>query len=219
MKGVIIGSSGLVGRELLHQLCDNPAYDAITILVRNPSGIKHPKVTEVVIDFEQLDNYRQYITGDVVFSCLGTSKSLSPDLKSYYKIDYEYPVKIAWIATENKVKQFHIISTVGAKEKSSNSYLKVKGETEINISVIKFDSTHFYRPSLLTGKRDDKRTLEQLGIAAMKVVNPFLIGGAKKYRSIAAADVAKAMMVQSLKHLEGTFYYESNKIQEIADQN
>jgi uncharacterized protein YbjT (DUF2867 family) len=127
-------------------------------------------------------------------------------------------VKIAWIATENKVKQFHIISAVGAKEKSSNSYLKVKGETEINISVIKFDSTHFYRPSLLIGKRNEPRTIEQFGAVAMKVVNPFLFGSAKKYRSIEAADVAKAMIVQSLKHLEGTFYYESDKIQEIADQ-
>ncbi|KAA5537228.1 NAD(P)H-binding protein [Taibaiella lutea] len=218
MKGIIIGSSGLVGKELLHQLCDNPAFDAITILVRRPSGIKHPKVKEVVIDFEHLDNYKEHIKGDVVFSCLGTTRSQSPDLKTYYKIDYEYPVKIAWIATENKVKQFHIISAVGAKEKSSNSYLKVKGETEVNISVIKFDSTHFYRPSILIGKRKEPRTMEQIGVAAMKVVNPFLFGGAKKYRSIAAADVAKAMIAQSLKHLEGTFYYESDKIQEIADQ-
>jgi uncharacterized protein YbjT (DUF2867 family) len=218
MVALIIGSSGLVGRHLLHQLCDCQDFTNVISLVRTPSGNNHPKVKEVIVDFEHLENYKQYIQGDVVFSCLGTTKSKSPEVRNYYKIDYEYPIKIAWMAAENKVAQFHIVSAIGAAEKSSNSYLKIKGETEINISVIKFESTHFYRPSILEGKREEKRALEQLGLLAMKVVNPFLLGSAKKYRSIEAADLAKAMIAQSLKHLDGTFYYESDQIQGIADQ-
>lgn len=217
MVALIIGSTGLVGRHLLHQLCACQDFTNIVSFVRTPSGIHHPKIQEVIVDFEHLEDYKHHLQGDVVFSCLGTAKSDTAELRNYYKMDYEYPVKIAWMAAENKVSQFHIVSTIGAAEKSSNSYLKIKGETEINISVIKFDSTHFYRPSMLEGKQDEKRPLKHLGLLAMKVVNPFLLGNAKKYRSIQAEDLAKAMIAQSLKHLEGTFYYESDEIQSIAD--
>jgi len=218
MVAVLIGSTGLVGQHLLEQLCGCQEYKSVILFVRRPTGNTHPKVKEIVVDFDNLENYKEYLKGDVVFSCLGTTRAKTPELKNYYKIDYEYPVKIAWLAAENKVPQFHIISSLGAAEKSSNYYLKIKGETEINISVIKFDSTHFYRPSVLEGKREEKRAMEQLGLIAMKVANPFLLGSARKYRSIAAEDVAKAMLTQSLKHLQGTFYYESDEIQAIADQ-
>jgi uncharacterized protein YbjT (DUF2867 family) len=217
MVAVLIGSSGLVGQCVLQHLCESDDFTKVVLFVRRPSGKKHTKIQEIVVDFDQLEDYQQFLQGDVVFSCLGTTKSQSPDMENYHKIDYEYPVKIAWMATENKIPQFHIISAIGAKEKSSNSYLKIKGETEINISVIKFESTHFYRPSILEGKREDSRPMEKIGVMAMKVVNPFLFGGAKKYRSIEAEDVAKAMIAQSLKQLKGTFYYESDQIQQIAD--
>jgi uncharacterized protein YbjT (DUF2867 family) len=217
MVAVIIGSSGLVGHCLLNQLCEHKTFTQIVTLVRKPSGSTHPKVKEIVVDFDDLEASKEFLKGDVVFSCLGTSKSKSKDRGNYYKIDYEYPVKIAWIAAENKVSQFHIISAVGAKEKSSNSYLKIKGETEINISVIKFDSTHFYRPSTVEGKGRDTSAVDQLGVFAKKMVNPFLLGSAKKYRTIEATDLAKTMILQSLKKLDGTFYYESDEIQRIAD--
>jgi len=218
MIAVIIGSSGLVGQSLLNQLCNHKDFTEIVVLVRKPLTIQHPKIKEIIVDFEHLDQYKQYVKGDVVFSCLGTTKAKSTDSRIYYKVDYEYPVKIAWLAAENKVPQFHIVSSIGAKEKSSNAYLKIKGETEINISVIKFQSTHIYRPSILDGHRNESRPLENLGLIMMKIINPFLLGGVRKYRSIKASDLAKAMITQSLKHLNGTFYYESDEIQRIADQ-
>lgn len=217
MIAIIVGSSGSVGQSLLEQLCHHNDFTQIITLVRKASGKSHPKVKEVIVDFDDLEASKEFVKGDVVFSCIGTSKS--KDQKNYYKVDYEYPVKVAWLAAENKVSQFHIVSAMGAKEKSGNSYLKIKGETEINISVIKFESTHFYRPSVLEGKGKDTAAMDKLGILAMKVVNPFLLGSAKKYRSIDTSDLAKAMIEQSLKHLKGTFYYESDEIQRIASES
>lgn len=49
------------------------------------------------------------------------------------------------------------------------------------------------RPSLIEGDRNEHRTLESLGLLAMKGVNHLLMGPLKKYRSIKAGDIALAM--------------------------
>jgi uncharacterized protein YbjT (DUF2867 family) len=214
---IIAGSSGLVGTELLHQLCASKEYSAITLLVRRPSGFIHAKVKEFIVDFDHVENFADHITGDVFFSCLGSTKAKTPDKRRYYQIDHDFPLYMAEVAAANGVQQFHLISAVGAQEKSSNFYLKMKGETERDIDKVPFHSKHFYRPSFLAGNREESRMMEKIGLGLFRLINPLLLEGLKKYRSIHVRDVAKAMIMQSLKDLTGTYYYESDRIQEIAD--
>ena len=77
-------------------------------------------------------------------------------------------------------------------------------------------SLHIYQPSLLTGNRIESRKAEKIAISAFKLIDPFLRGPLKKYRSIKAETVAQAMLNQSLKNLKGTFTYPSILIQELA---
>lgn len=214
---VIAGSSGLVGTELLHRLCALKEYSAIKLLVRRPSGFIHAKVQEFMVDFDHIETFADYIRGDVFFSCLGSTKAKTPDKRRYYQIDHDFPLHMAEAAAANGVQQFHLVSAIGAAAKSANFYLKMKGETEQDIDKIPFRSKHFYRPSFLAGNREESRMMEKVGLGLFKLINPLLLGGLKKYRSIHVKDVAKAMIVQSLKDLTGSHYYESDKIQEIAD--
>jgi uncharacterized protein YbjT (DUF2867 family) len=214
---VIAGSSGLVGTELLHQLCALKEYSAIKLLVRRPSGFIHAKVQEFMVDFDHIETFAEHIRGDVFFSCLGSTKAKTPHTRRYYQIDHDFPLHMAEAAAANGVQQFHLISAIGAAAKSANFYLKMKGETEQDIDKIPFRSKHFYRPSFLTGNREESRMVEKVGLGLFKLINPLLLGGLKKYKSIHVKDVAKAMIVQSLKDLSGSHYYESDKIQEISD--
>lgn len=214
---VIAGSSGLVGTELLHQLCALKEYSAIRLLVRRPSGFIHAKVQEFMVDFDHIETFTEQIRGDVFFSCLGSTKAKTPDKRRYYQIDHDFPLHMAEAAITNGVQQFHLISAIGANDKSSNFYLKMKGKTEQDIDKIPFRSKHFYRPSFLAGDREESRMLEKVGLGLFKLINPLLLGRLKRYRSIPAKDVAKAMIIQSLKDLAGSHYYESDKIQEIAN--
>ena len=92
----------------------------------------------------------------------------------------------------------------------------MKGETERDVSSLGYTSIHIYQPSLLTGKRNEKRGLENIGSYTMQIINPLLVGCFKKYRSISAATVASAMHNQALSTQTGTHYYPSDKIKEIA---
>lgn len=215
---VIAGSSGLVGVELLHQLCAGKAYHQVTLLVRRPSGFIHPKVKEVIVDFDRIEQFSEHIHGNVFFSCLGSTMKKTPDKRRYYQIDHDYPVAMARIALSNGMAQFHLISAIGANPGSSNFYLKLKGETDRDIAALPFTSVHIYRPSFLAGKREERRPLEKVGLALFKLLNPLMLGPLRQYRSTDVKDVARAMMKQSQKDLVGVHYYPTTDIQKISQE-
>jgi uncharacterized protein YbjT (DUF2867 family) len=215
-KAVIAGASGLIGSNLLQILLNDPTYDEVTILVRKGTGIQHEKLKELVIDFDELDDFAGEITGHAIFSCLGTTNSKTPDKGLYTKIDHDYPVKLAQLALANGVEQFHLVSSIGANSQSKIFYTKLKGETEEDISAVGIKTVHIYRPSLLIGKRKEIRLTERILTGLFYLVDPFLIGRLKKYRSIPAKTVAMAMFKQSLNNKEGVFVHPSDKIKELA---
>jgi len=92
----------------------------------------------------------------------------------------------------------------------------MKGETEADIKKVGLHSLHIYQPSFLTGDRKEKRRGEGFLVGLMKVIDPLLIGGLKKYRSIPAKTVANAMYNESLIHQAGIFIHPSDKIKKLA---
>jgi len=215
-KVIIAGASGLIGSKLLDILLQKPDYDEVLILVRKELPIEHKKLVQLVIDFEKLDEYSDAITGYVIFCCLGSTRKKTPDLSVYRKIDHDYPLQLAQLAKQNDVEQYHLVSAIGADSRSMNFYTKMKGETEDDIQKVGLNCLHIYEPSLLTGDRRESRLTERIAIGLMKVINPLLIGGLKKYRSIPAQTVALAMFNESVKNGEGVFIHPSDKIKLLA---
>ncbi|MDB5087857.1 MAG: NADH(P)-binding [Mucilaginibacter sp.] len=215
-KAIIAGASGLTGSCLLDILLHQPAYDEVLVLVRKDLPVKHSKLTQMVVDFDKLDDFSVRITGDVLFCCLGSTKKKTPDLKDYRKVDHDYPFHLAQIALKNGISQFHSVSAIGASIKASNFYTKMKGEAENDIINVGLHSLHIYQPSFIAGERKENRPLEKFFIGLMKVIDPILIGKLKKYRSIAAKTIASAMYKQSLKNKTRVHIYSSDKIKELS---
>lgn len=215
-KAVIAGASGLIGSHLLDMLLQSDYYTEVLALVRKELPIDNKKLVQLVVDFDKLTEYQVSITGHAVFCCLGSTRKKTPDMAIYRKIDYEYPLRLAQIAQENNVKHYHLVSALGADSKASNFYTKMKGETEEAIKQVGIKCLHIYEPSVLTGDRKESRPTERFIIGLMKIINPLLIGGLKKYRSIPAETVARAMYKQSLKTGEGTFVHSSDRIKLLA---
>jgi uncharacterized protein YbjT (DUF2867 family) len=215
-KAVLAGASGLIGSHLLQILLEQAYYDEVVILVRKTLPLQHHKLKQLVVDFDQLQSYAKELKGDVVFSCLGSTKKKTPDLALYRKIDHDYPLLMAQIAKQNGVEQYHLVSSIGANKNSSMFYPKLKGETEADITTVGIPALHIYRPSFLAGDRGEKRPMEIFWVAVMKLLTPLFIGGWKKYRAINGATVAMTMYKQSLKNTTGVFVYESDKIEQIS---
>ncbi len=215
-KAIIAGATGLIGSKLLNILLANDEYSHITSLVRKETGVAHHKLNEVVVNFDQLDKYEKEINGHAFFCCTGTTKKKTPNMDKYYEIEHDYPIKLAQLAVKNDMKQYHFVSSIGADKDSSTSYTKFKGQTEDDLQQLHFKTLHIYRPSFLSGDRNESRPMERMIVGLMYVVDPLLIGGLKKYRSIPAQTVAEAMYNESLKNDEGVFIHPSDNIKQIA---
>jgi uncharacterized protein YbjT (DUF2867 family) len=215
-KAVIAGASGLVGKELLNILLNDSYYDEVLILVRKELADQHKKLVQLIVDFDKLEDVKHIINGHALFCCLGSTKSKTPSQRMYRMVDHDYPVKLAQIALENKIPQYHLVSAIGANFNSLAFYNKLKGETENDIRAINLSCLHIYQPSLLTGDRKEYRFAEKVATVVMTVVNPILMGPLKKYQSIPAATVARAMYNQSLNQDEGVFIHPSDHIKQLA---
>ena len=130
----------------------------------------------------------------------------------YRKIDHDYPLKLAQLAKQNGVEQYHLVSAIGANRRSANVYTRMKGETEADVEKIGMKCLHIYQPSFLVGVRNESRPRERFFVGLMKLIDPLLTGALKKYRSISAGTVARAMFNESIKEQEGVFVHASDKI-------
>jgi len=216
LKAIVVGGSGLIGRNLLNILCQRPEYDEVISIGRKKVSLQYKSLTQIKTNLDDLDQYAEEIKGHAVFCCVGTTNKKTPDQSKYRVIDHDYPIKLAQIAKQNEIGQFHLVSSIGADSASSNFYLKTKGETEKAIKAIGLNTLFIYEPSLLVGSRSEPRLIEDIMAGIMKVVNPFLFGGLRKYRSISAYVLAMAMYKRSLTDKKGIHVYTTEKIKLIA---
>ncbi|MFN8699967.1 MAG: NAD-dependent epimerase/dehydratase family protein [Flavobacteriales bacterium] len=64
-KALVIGATGLVGKQLVKQLLDDSGFSEVVCFVRRHSGVAHPRLTEHLVDFKSPDSWSQLIAGDV----------------------------------------------------------------------------------------------------------------------------------------------------------
>jgi uncharacterized protein YbjT (DUF2867 family) len=214
---IVFGATGLIGRSLVEELCYSDDYSLIKIFGRNEKRYSSiEKIREFIIDFKKLPEYSDQITGDDLFICLGTTIKKAGSVEKMEEIDKNIPVRIASIASANRVSRLAVVSSLGADAGSKNYYLRIKGEMEKGVLSMAFRTIAVARPSILFGERNERRYGEEVGKFMMKVFGVFLTGKYLKYRGIEGKTVAKAM-VKILKDRTGKEIYESDKLQKIAD--
>jgi len=215
---LIIGSTGLIGSQLLELLLDSEEYATVITFAKRDSGIQHPKLKQHIIDFDKPETYKEIVVGDDFFCTIGTTIKKAGSQEAFRKVDFEYPKQFAILALQNKVKQFLIVSSLGADANSGNFYLKTKGEIQDFLKECDFESVSVFQPSLLLGDRKEFRLGEKIGAFFMKFFSFLLIGNLKKYKAIQSAAVAKAMFIIAQKNYKGFHIIESDRIQEIANK-
>ncbi|MEC5166891.1 uncharacterized protein YbjT (DUF2867 family) [Flavobacterium sp. PL11] len=213
---LIIGSTGLVGSQLLDLLLESNDYKNVIAFTKRDMNINHPKLVQHIIDFDKPESYKHLVIGDDFFCCIGTTIKVAGSQKAFRKVDFEYPKQFALYALENKVEQFLLISALGAKANSSNFYLKTKAEIENFLKECTFESVAVLRPSLLLGDRSQFRFAEKMGAYFMKVFSFVFVGKLKKFKAIESKVLAKALLNVANTTRKGIVIYESDEIQEIG---
>ena len=213
---IILGATGLTGGILLQKLIKDNRYEKIRLFSRHSANVSHPKVEEYLVDLFELENFENDFTGDQVFCCVGSTKKKTPDDEVYRKVDYGIPVSAAKLARKNGFESFLVISALGADPNSSFFYNRVKGEMERDVLKQGVKNTYIFQPSLIAGKREEKRPFEAAWKQVMKVGDHLLLGPLKKYRSIHAEKIVDAMIYVA-NHKYAATRIESKEIREVAE--
>jgi uncharacterized protein YbjT (DUF2867 family) len=190
---VVIGATGVVGREVVNLLAKAEHIDRVHALTRRSVDYTDAKIENHVVDFAQLDEYKDLLQGDLLFSCLGTTKKQAGSIEAQRVVDYDYQYQAAQLAAANGVAHYLLVSSGSANVNSSSAYLKMKGELEGSTAQLGFKNVSIFQPSLLIGERKDVRMGEKIGSALLPVLCE--LPGLSKYRPITGAQVA-AKMVQ-----------------------
>jgi uncharacterized protein YbjT (DUF2867 family) len=209
---LLAGASGLIGSHLLPQLLASERYDKIIVVGRRPLPLQHPKLTQVVTEFDQLEDARLQLIADDVFCCLGTTRQQAGSKEAFYRVDFLYVVALAALTASNFAAQFLVVSSLGADAKSRVYYSRVKGEMEDAIRPMPFRAVHVFRPSLLLGQRTQPRLGERVAGVALRMLGPLLRGSWRQYQPVAAATVATAMLRAAAEDARGVRIHRSDEI-------
>lgn len=192
-SAIVIGASGLVGSFITLKLLDDERYQSVKVFVRNSLRINHPKLEENIVSFEYLETWKSKIAADELFSALGTTIKKAGSKENQYKVDFTYQYEIAAAASQNGVKKYLLVSSIGADYKSRNFYLRMKGNLDEKVRQLNFEKIRIFRPSILEGLRSESRPGETLGIKIAGIITS-VIPALKKYKPIRASEVAEAMI-------------------------
>lgn len=205
MRTLLLGATGLVGREILALLLRDERVETVRALVRRRTGVTSPKLDEQVVDLDAMERRPELFAVDAIFCGLGTTIKVSGSQERFRVVDHDYPLRAAKLGHEAGARQYLLVSALGASEHSRVFYNRVKGETERDIRELRYESTTIARPSLLLGDRPEFRLGEVVFSRFGWLMPP-------AYRPIHAREVARALVAASHEARPGVRILESREM-------
>ena len=193
---IVLGSSGLIGAHLLYELKKKDT-NIVAVMRRSEKNLPK-KIIPLVIDFDDFIENGVLPECDHLYICLGTTIKKAGSKVEFRRIDLDYCLAFAKKAKESGASKISVVTSIGANAKSSNFYLQTKGLLEEEIKKLGFDSVCIFQPGLLLGKRKENRPLEKISQKISFIMNIFLVGRLRIYKSVKAHDIAHSMANHSL---------------------
>ncbi len=200
MHALVIGATGATGKDLVEQLMKDDSFKKVDVFVRRPLDIQHNKLTIQVIDFDQPDEWRDLVIGDVLFSCLGTTIKAAGSKVAQWKVDYGYQYEFAKAAKENGIERYVLVSAEFASPKARSFYSKMKGELEEAVKELGFSRLSIIKPPILM-RKDSDRNFEVLGLKIIQLVNK---AGLLRSQQPLPTEVLAQAMINSAKQTTST---------------
>ena len=75
LTAVVLGATGLTGNLVVTELLNDADYKNVRVLARKTLTIIHPKLEQHIVDFNDKEDFSKKMgEGDIIFSCIGTTK-------------------------------------------------------------------------------------------------------------------------------------------------
>ena len=211
---LVLGATGLVGGYTVDLLLDDPRWERVTVIARRPlERPDHPRLRTVIASLDTLDAHADAFAVTDVFCALGTTIAKAGSQEAFMRVDHDYPVAAARLASAGGARHFFLVSALGADAGSRIFYNRAKGETERDVAAFPFAGVALLRPSLLLGPRAERRPAEAAAQKLMPLLSPLMFGPLRKYRALPALAVARAMVRLAREGFTGVRAVESDEIE------
>jgi len=198
---LLLGATGLVGREVLRQALDDQRITRIVAPTRRALGQQHARLENPVVDFDALPQEAPWWACDGAICTLGTTMRRAGSREAFLKVDHDYVVESARLARRHGARSFALVTALGASTNSPFFYPRVKGEVERSVEAIGFPSLTIVRPNFIGGDRQERRPSERAFLAVLGAVNPILPRG---WRLNPAANIARVLIEAAIAAKPGT---------------
>lgn len=195
MRVTLAGATGMVGGLLLERLRADAAVREIHVVGRRPpAGIGgDARLRFHQTDFGNLSMSPPWAAADRGYCCLGTTLRAAGSEPAFRAVDHDAVLAFARALRRGGTPEFRVISSVGADPAARSLYLRVKGETEVELASFNFPRLLVFRPGLLRGSRAEFRFGEHLALATAPLWELFLQGRRSRFRTTRAVDLARAL--------------------------
>lgn len=209
----LVGATGLIGSALIAEAVGREDVRIIGVGRREaalPPGARMEMLLGEPIDWPQLIRAAR---ADVLVCALGTTIKAAGSREQFRAIDHDLVRFSAEAACEAGIEHMILVSSVGAERGAKNFYLSVKGETEEALDRLGFRRLDLLRPALLRGRRQERRRLERAAQLLGPVIDRLALHGRwRRFRSIRAQDVARAILSLATEQQQGRFVHEHDAL-------
>ena len=210
----LVGATGLIGSEVMKLAVGRQDMRLVAVARRESPLPQGARMEMFVADPAKWGEVFEAVRPTALICALGTTwRKAGRDEEAFRSVDHDLVLETARAAKAAGIERLVAVSSTGADTMSKNRYLRTKGEVERELGRMRFKRLDILRPGLLRGPRgSDRRPLERLGVLFGPVVNLFLHGSRRRYRSIDARHVALAALECTREKARGTFVHENDAI-------
>lgn len=215
---LVVGATGLVGKEIINYILSTDYYQQVKVLTRRKLEVQDSRIEYIIVaDFDKLAEHQHELYANDYYCALGTTIKQVGTKAKFTKVDYTYPVELAKIAQHApNFKQYLVVTAAGSNAKSPIFYNKVKGQLEEALKGMSLPGLKIFRPSLLLGDREEARLGEQAAKVVSKFLSFFMVGSGKALLAVEGSDVAKAMVETAVRGKGGVETFNAKQIYQLA---
>ncbi len=195
MKIVITGANSATGLALLSHLVERNNVEAVAC-VRSERARQalpsHPAIESHIVDYNDVDKLARVMEGaDCVIHLVGILIESRKGGGTYKSSNVEATRDVVDSAERAGVNQLIFVSALGADERSSNKYLRSKGQAEKIVRSSKMRSTLIRTPLLLGPGTAGSESINQ--VASQRQAR--LLGGGRHHvRPLDVGDLSHAIL-------------------------
>lgn len=206
----LVGATGLVGRTLIERAVTRTDVRLIGVARREMKLPYGARMEMLLADPENWGDAIAAANARVLVCALGTTmKKAGKDEAAFRAVDLDLVRACGEAAKAAGIEHMIVVSSVGADPLAKNFYLKTKGQMEEALARLRLRRLDVLRPGLLRGARvADPRPLERIAGLLAPLIDPFLNGERRRYRSVRAEVLADAVFALAKEKAGGHFVHE-----------